>query len=778
MQHMIKLPNPSNRRGVAFLMLVALSYPVTGSAAPPKLPQASPADAGMDAATLAKIDGLVESSLAAGNMPGCVVEVGRHGKVVFLKAYGKRQLEPAPLPMTTDTVFDLASVTKPTATATSIAWLVEHGRLSYDDPVAKFLPDFAAKGKEKVTIRQLLLHQGGLVPDNPESDFFDGPEMAWKRIFNLSLQYEPGTKFSYSDMGFIVLGKIVETVSGQDLNHFTREHFYEPLGMTETGYLPGEELRRRAAPTEKRKDHWMQGEVHDPRAFHLGGVAGHAGNFSTATDLAVFAQMLLGRGEYAGVRVLAPSSVRAMTEPWEGPGGWRSLGWDVHSSYSGNRGKSFSTRAFGHGGFTGTGFWVDPELDMFVIFLSNRVHPNGHGNVNSLIGRVGTIAGEAITEKPVRRVLTGIDVLQSEDFAPLRGRRVGLITNQTGVNRQGERTIDLLHRAEGVHLVAIFSPEHGARGELDRPGIADDRDGPTGLPVYSLYGKTLRPTDAVLRDIDTLVIDIQDVGVRFYTYTTTMGYAMEEAARHGIRFVVLDRPNPIGGEAVQGPMLDAGRESFIAYDRRPVRHGMTLGELAELYRDERKMNIDLAVVRMEGWRRSDLFDATGLKWTNPSPNLRNLNEELLYPGIGLLETTNVSVGRGTPTPFEVLAAPWIDAPGLQKALSAASLPGVELSVTSFTPTTSKFAGRECHGLKITITDRAVLQPIRIGLEIARQLALLHPKDWNAAAYKGLLGNQSVLDAVRSGKTVQEIEAIYRPDLDQFIKQRAKYLLYP
>ena len=335
------------------------------------------------------------------------------------------------------------------------------------------------------------------------------------RIFALPLKYEPGTKFSYSDVGFIVLGKVVQVVSGQDENHFTREHFYAPLGMSETGYLPAEELRHRAAPTERRNGHWMQGEVHDPRAYALGGVAGHAGLFSTATDLAVFAHMLLGRGEYAGVRVLAPSSVRAMTDPGEGQGGWRSLGWDVHSSYSGNRGKSFSSRAFGHGGFTGTGFWVDPELDLFVIFLSNRVHPNGHGDVNHLIGRIGTIAGQAITEKPVREVRTGIDVLQSEDFAALRGRRVGLITNQSGLNRQGERTIDLLHKADGVRLVAIFSPEHGARGELDRPGIADDRDGPTGLPVYSLYGKTLRPTDAMLRDIDTLVIDIQDVGVRF-----------------------------------------------------------------------------------------------------------------------------------------------------------------------------------------------------------------------------------------------------------------------
>ncbi len=760
------------------LIFAANAEPSRAFATPPHLPLAQPADVGMDAAKLSTIDDQVAQVLKAGRAPGCVIAIGRHGKIAFLRAYGKRQLEPSTKDTTTDTVFDMAWVTKPVATATSIALLVERGKLSYDDPVAKYLPDFAAKGKEKVLIRHLLLHQAGLIPDNAISDYDDGPARAWKRIFAQPLQYAPGEDFAYSDVGYIVLGKVVEAASGQSLDRFVRENIYAPLGMTESGYLPREDLRRRAAPTERRGDHWMQGEVHDPRAFALGGVAGHAGLFSTAADLAVFAQMLLGRGEYAGVRVLAPSSVRAMTEPWPGSHGWRSLGWDVHSSYSGNRGRSMSARAFGHGGFTGTGLWIDPELDLFVIFLSNRVHPNGKGNVNSFIGRVGTIAGDAITDEKPREVATGIDVLERENFASLRGRNVGLITNQSGLDRRGERTINLLHRAEGVKLVAIFSPEHGPRGELDRPGITDGRDGPTGLPIYSLYGKTLRPTDAMLGGIDTLVYDIQDVGVRFYTYTTTLGYAMEEAAKRGIRFVVLDRPNPIGGLAVEGPMLDAGRESFVAYDRRPIRHGMTVGELAMLYRDERKMPLDLAVIRCEGWRRDDLLEAIGLKWVNPSPNIRSVTEELLYPGIGLLETTNLSVGRGTATPFEVFGARWLDAAGLQKALTAAKLPGVAFQAVDFTPETSKFAGKECHGIRIAITDRATFRPLRTGLEIARQLALLQADQWAADNYIGLLGNRKVLEAVRAGKTVDEIEAIYRPDTEKFAQQRGKYLLYP
>jgi uncharacterized protein YbbC (DUF1343 family) len=550
--------------------------------------------------------------------------------------------------------------------------------------------------------------------------------------------------------------------------------------MSETGYLPPEELRRRAAPTERRAGHWMQGEVHDPRAFLLGGVAGHAGLFSTARDLAVYAQMLLNRGQYGGVRVLAQSTVRRMIEPWRvaPPGGYRSLGWDVQTGYSSNRGRSMSPRAFGHGGFTGTGLWIDPELDLIVIFLSNRVHPNGKGNVNRLIGRIGAVAGEAVRDQSRPAVLTGIDVLRREDFETLRGRHVGLITNHTGVDRRGTSTIALLSRAKGVRLVAIFSPEHGLEGKLDVPGIPDGRDPATGLPVFSLYGKTRRPTDTMLAGIDTLVYDIQDVGARFYTYTSTMGNAMREAARHNIRFVVLDRPNPIGGIEVDGPVLDAGRESFVAFHRLPVRHGMTLGELACMFRAELGLDLDLAVVRVEGWRRDDLADATGLTWINPSPNLRSLTEALLYPGLCPLEATNLSVGRGTPTPFEVIGAPWLDGSRLQRALAAAGLPGVEFHAVKFVPSASKFAEQQCGGIRIAITDRAALRPIATGLEIARQLRLLYPRDWTATAYENLLGNHAVYEALRSGKSVAEMEALYRPGLADFLNRRKQFLLYP
>ncbi|HWB11748.1 MAG TPA: serine hydrolase domain-containing protein [Pirellulales bacterium] len=370
-----------------------------GRAATGGLPRAEPEEAGMSGERLAEIDQAVNEALAARKMPGCVVLIARHGKVVFLRAYGHRDREPMESPMTTDTLFDLASLTKPIATATSVALLVEQGKLALDQPVAKHLPEFAQNGKESITIRHLLTHQGGLIADNDIHDYADGPEKAIERTLATTPRAAPGETFVYSDVGFIALGELVRRVSGQALDRFAAEHIFQPLGLAETGYLPAEELCRRAAPTEKRDGRWMQGEVHDPRAFALGGVAGHAGLFSTAEELAVYAQMLLDGGQLGGVRLLKPETVAEMTTPQKVRGGWRALGWDMRTGYSSNRGSNFSDRAFGHGGFTGTSLWIDPELDLTVIFLSNRVHPDGKGLVNPLAGRIGTISAEAIVRE-------------------------------------------------------------------------------------------------------------------------------------------------------------------------------------------------------------------------------------------------------------------------------------------------------------------------------------------------------------------------------------------
>jgi uncharacterized protein YbbC (DUF1343 family) len=755
-------------------VLVLLTVSRLGAAAA-RLPTASPEEVGMDGDKLTEIDQVVAKGIAAGEMPGCVVLIGRRAKVVFFKAYGNKQIEPKPVPMTLDTLFDMASLTKPTATATSVMILIERGKLGLDDRVAKHIPEFGQNGKEPITVFQLLTHQGGLIPDNALADYEDGPQKAWQRIYALKPRATPGSKFIYTDVGYLVLGELVRKLSGKNVHEFSRDHVFGPLGMTETGYVPPKQLRERAAPAEKRNDQWIQGEVHDPRAYLLDGIAGHAGLFSTAGDMAVYAQMMLGRGEHGGVRILGPRTVAMMTRAYPVSNGFRGLGWDRRTGYSSNRGKAFSSKAFGHGGFTGTAMWIDPELELFVIFLSNRLHPDGKGSVNPLAGRIGTIAADAIRDRPP--VLTGIDVLRRDGFGQLAGRRVGLITNQTGVDRQGVSTIRRFQEASNVTLVALFSPEHGLEGKLDVSRIADGRDPLSGLTVFSLYGETRKPTPEMLEGIDTLVFDIQDIGTRFYTYISTMGHAMQAAAEHGVRFVVLDRPNPIGGMDVDGPMLDAGRESFVGFHRLPVRHGMTVGELARMFNAELELGLDLDVIRIERWQRSTFFDATGLKWVNPSPNMRSLDEAILYPGIGLLETTNLSVGRGTDTPFEIIGAPWLDGARLEAALAKARLAGVRFQAAVFEPDASKFRGERCGGVRMTVTDRRAFRPIRTGLEIARQLRILYPQAWKAEAYDRLLGNRQVLDAVLAAKTVDQIEAIYRPGLEEFLERRSRFLIY-
>jgi uncharacterized protein YbbC (DUF1343 family)/CubicO group peptidase (beta-lactamase class C family) len=734
----------------------------------------------VDPKPLAELDRVVQQGIEHGDCPGAVVLIVHRGEIVHRKAYGLRSKEPAEAPMTVDTVFDLASLTKPMATATSVFLLIEHGKLRLTDRVSQHLPDFGANGKEAITVEQLLLHTSGLIADNPESDYGDGPDKAWERICQLKLKAAPGERFTYSDVGFIVLGKLVEKVSGLPLDRFAHEHIFQPLGMHDTGFRPDTRLKERAAPADRREEQWIRGEVHDPRSWHLGGVAGHAGLFSTADDLAVYARMLLGGGADRGQRILQPETVRTFTTPRPIPAGLRTPGWDAKTSYSANRGDRFPAgKSFGHTGFTGTSLWVDPGSQTAVIFLSNRLHPNGKGNVNRLRGRVATLAAAAVgLEAPADAggVLTGVDVLAREHFARLKGRRVGLVTNHTGRDRDGRATIDLLHQAEGVRLVALFSPEHGIRGALDER-VDDSKDDKTGLPVYSLYGKRRKPTAETLEGIDTLVYDIQDAGCRFYTYISTLGLVMEAAEEHKRRVVVLDRPNPIGGVAVAGPVLDSGRESFVAYHRLPVRHGMTVGELARLFKAERKLDIDLDVVAMEGWHREDFYDRTGLTWVNPSPNLRSLTQAYLYPGIGLLETTNLSVGRGTDRPFEWVGAPWLDGRRLAAAVTELHLPGVRFVPVRLKPVSSVHAGKDCGGIQIIVDDWSRFEPLRTGLAIATQLRRLYSTDWQVERYGTLLGHAATLEGLKNGRSWQELEKGWQADSDRFWETRRQYLLY-
>ncbi len=374
------------------------------------------------------------------------------------------------------------------------------------------------------------------------------------------------------------------------------------------------------------------------------------------------------------------------------------------------------------------------------------------------------------------QVLTGIDVLERDNFKELAGMRVGLVTNHTGRDRSGQQTIDVLHNAANVKLVALFSPEHGIRGLADEK-VSDSKDEKTGLPIYSLYGETRRPKPEQLKDLDAILYDIQDVGARFYTYISTLGYVMEEAARAHIPVFVLDRPNPIDGVDVEGPVADEGKLSFTAYHRIPVRHGMTVGELARLYNEERKINCDLRVIKMENWRRAMWYDSTNLTWVNPSPNMRNLTEAALYPGIGLLETTNLSVGRGTDTPFEVIGAPWLDGQRLAAYLNSRKIAGVRFVPLRFTPKSSVFKDRECGGVNLIITDRARFHPVQTGLEIAVALRRLYPTEWKVDDYARLLVNAETLEAVNRADEPTEIMRLWTERLVEFRRARARALLY-
>ncbi|HEX8503529.1 MAG TPA: exo-beta-N-acetylmuramidase NamZ domain-containing protein [Pyrinomonadaceae bacterium] len=831
------------RAAAALLLTLALASNATSITLGAALPSVQPSKVSMAADRLAFIDAAVAESLARKELPGAVVLVARRGGVVWRKAYGARALVPAREEMTTDTVFDLASLTKIVATATSAMILVERGKLRLADPVARYIPELKGEGRERITIEHLLTHRAGYAPDFDLGDRWRGHEEMLKRLYAEPLRSAPGARFVYSDIGMIAMGEVIARVSGEPLDAFAERNIFRPLGMKDTGFrrigeapAGGAAALARVAPTETVRamnsylggtgeaggagEIMLRGQVHDPTANRMGGVAGHAGLFSTADDLAVFCQMIMNGGEYGGARILSPLGVAEMTRPRQvtDDGGARGLGWDVFTTFSTNRGDLFPAGSFGHTGFTGTSVWIDPASETFVVFLSNRVHPEGKGDVGPLRGRVANVVAGAVTDvaataraqtgqaqyvqhmlsglarftsqvSEARRaeaegalapeqaeVLNGVDVLARGGFKELQGLRVGLITNHTGRDLAGRPTIDVLREAPGVRLVALFSPEHGIRGQSDEK-ISDSVDERTGLPVFSLYGETRRPKAEQLKNLDALVFDIQDVGVRFYTYASTMGYAMEEAAKARVPVFVLDRPNPIGGLEVDGPLADPDKLSTIAYHEIPVRHGMTLGELARLFNEGRKIGCDLRVVKMENWRRGMWLDATGQTWVNPSPNMRSLTEATLYPGVGLLETTNVSVGRGTDTPFEVVGAPWIDGRRLAAYLNGRGLAGVRFVPVRFRPSASVFKGEECGGVNLVVTDRALLRPVRAGLEMAVALRRLYPQEWKVDAYARLLVNADTLERVRAADEPAEIERAWQPRLAEFRRARARALLY-
>jgi uncharacterized protein YbbC (DUF1343 family)/CubicO group peptidase (beta-lactamase class C family) len=792
-------------RGVVFALSVllgcVLSATAQGVAAPTR------------AVTLPAVDAVIEQAIEEKQVPGAVLIVGHDGQVIYRKAYGERALEPRREPMTLDTVFDLASLTKVIVTTTAVMQLVEQGKVRLNDPVAKYLPEFAQNGKDDITVRQLLIHYSGLAKDLDLKTPWEGKQTAYGMAFAEAPEDAAGSRFSYSDINFIVLGAVVERVTSETLDEYAERHIFVPLKMLRTRFAPPTDLRagwiEKIAPTQyDENEHMLWGVVHDPTARRMGGVAGHAGLFSTGDDLAKFAQALLNGGD----GILSALTVEKMTRPEQPPSApvLRGFGWDIDSPLSSNRGDLLPVGSYGHTGWTGTSMWIDPTTETYIILLTNAVHPRG-GNAIALRSKVATaVAADLVlttSEKEALRwasitgyneaqsaarhmstrngsVKNGIDVLEEHGFDVLQvaggKKKIGVVTNQTGVDLEGRRTIDVLAGAAGVSLEAIFSPEHGVTGTLDTLNVGNSKDAATGVAVYGVYGGTdaaRRPAAEVMKSLDAVVIDIQDAGVRFYTYETTLGYFLEAAAAAGVEVIVLDRPDPITGSFVQGPVADAGHESFTNYWAVPVRHGMTMGELAKMFNAERNINAKLTVVPMEGWQRGDWFDATGLAWVNPSPNLRSLTEATLYPGVALIEGTNVSVGRGTDTPFELLGAPWMKGRELAAYLNGRGIAGVRFVPVTFTPTAAVYSGQKCEGVNLVLTERNALDGPELGIELAAALQRLYPANFKIGRITELLVNQAAFDGLMAGRDPQRIAQDWREELEKFEVIRQKYLIY-
>ena len=742
---------------------------------------------------LAELGSVVTQGIAEKRLPGAVIWLERGG-VVYERAYGWRETTPESEEMTTDTIFDLASLTKVVATTPSVMILVEQGKVDLEAPLSRYLTEFTGKGREKITIRQLLTHTSGLRPSMSRPDLPAGYTAVIEQALLEAPVNPPGSMIVYSDINFMFLAELVRRVSGEPLDQFAARNIFHPLKMVDTEFRPSVLKAGRIAPTEIADGILLRGVVHDPVTRRMGGISGQAGLFSTDRDLARYCRMLLNGGELDGARILQPATVRLMTSVQTPPAleGRRGLGWDIDTGYS-RRGNLFPLGSYGHTGWTGGMIWVDPFSKTFVVFLSNRVHPDGKGDIRKLQRTISTVAAEAVIgfdfahvtgalapvvkkEEAVRgEVLNGIDVLKTNEFRPLRGLKVGLITNHTGRDRKGEATIELLQHAPGVELKVLFSPEHGIRGDLDA-SVGDSVDARSGLPVYSLYGRRRAPAPEQLAGLDALVFDIQDIGCRFYTYIATLGNCLEAAGKAHIRFIVLDRVNPISGAAIEGP-LNEGAPIFTAFHSMPVRHGMTIGELARMINEERGFQAALEVIPVAGWKRGEWFDETGLSWINPSPNMRSLTEATFYPGIGLLETTSLSVGRGTDAPFEKVGAPYVAEADLAKELEALHLPGVRFEPIRFTPTASTHKGESCGGVRIILTDRARCRPVAMGMAMAHVMSTLYPKQFDLAKFNTHLRNKPTIEALARGDSLEAIERSWDEGLRAFEARRAKVLLY-
>lgn len=751
-----------------------------------------------EAPGLEAVGSVVRQEVTDGRVPGAVVLVGRGERVLYRQAFGNRRVGVTPEPMTVDTVFDVASLTKVVVTTTAVLQLAERGVLALDAPASRYWPPFGAQGKESITVRALLAHTSGL-PAAVDAMGIRSPADLWQRVADARPLGPPGRDVRYSDVNFLVLGKIVEQLTGDSLPDYAAKHIAPALGWRDSGFetvAPDASLLQRTAPTMPDAEAADSvGRVHDPLARRAGGAAGNAGWFATADELAGFARTLLA----GGGQLLRPESVDLLFSLQSPPGtAPRSIGWKLEPPLARNRAALPAVGAVSHLGYTGTGLWLDRTTGLYVVVLSNRTHLRG-GDAGPLRARVvaavGDWAGPVAAQQLATRypeaaeriapfvaravavpVRTGIDVLQEDGFDVLRGKRIALLTHRSGVDGRGQRTIDALRAAPGVSLIALFSPEHGLESSQDGQ-VRDGVDALSGLPIYSLYGKTRRPAPESLQGLDAVVVDLQDAGTRFYTYATTLAYVMEQAAAAGVAVYVLDRPNPLNAQTVQGPVLDMAQRGFTGYWPLPTRHGMTIGELAKLFAGEARIPVQLHVVAMRGYRRGNWYDDGGLPWLAPSPNLGSLTATTLYPGVGMIEGAPLSVGRGTSTPFELVGAPWIDSDQLAQAMNGLGLAGVRFSATAFTPLSATHAGTGCRGVRVQLLDRDALDSPALGVALAHTLQRLYPAEFQVQRILGNLGSEELLGRIRAGEPLPNLLRDVDTRVASFQETRRRHLIY-
>jgi uncharacterized protein YbbC (DUF1343 family)/CubicO group peptidase (beta-lactamase class C family) len=707
--------------------------------------------------------------------PGAVAYVGDMDGARFCGVTGRRQVEPVVEPAERSTLYDLASLTKVVATTTAVMLLYEDGLIDLDGPASDYvpIPSFRA-----FTIRQLLTHTAGWVAVRPYYAEASSLNQMLQLYANLGLAYQPGTARIYSDVSFLILGKVVELAAQDSLDGFCRRRIFAPLGMDDTCFNPPPAWSDRCAATENctwRRE-MVKGKVHDENAYAVGGVAGHAGLFSTAEDLARFCRALLSG------KLLEEKTMDQMLKAGQAPSyPWQGLGWQLDPFVSAPDGFLPARTAFGHSGWTGTSLWADRRTGLFAVLLSNTCHPSRNTRDNrELRSRFYTGVAETFYPRS-SNTHTGLDVLVHESFRSVAGRRIALLTNHAAVDALGRPILEVLKQAPGMRVKVVYSPEHGLMGQAEA-GEAVSSSVWESTPVVSLYGARNAPTQEELKDIELFVIDLQDVGSRYFTYVATMKACLIACGKARKPVLILDRPNPVGGVVLEGPIAEK-TDSPVCCAPVPIRHGMTMCEMA-LFLVKFVLPAprpQVMCLPMDSWRRDLYFEECELPWIPPSPNMPTPHTALVYVGTCLFEGTNLNEGRGTDRPFQLIGAPWLDAAGIVRGLDPQATCGFEVEPTCFTPrslvgkaSSPRYQDQPCKGVGIGVTDLREARPFTLAVALLKGIRDRHPQEfsWNAS-FDVLAGGPDLRRRIEKGQSALEIAAAYAKPLETFDGKRPK-----